>query len=77
MTISPDLVCMRIGNTERRHGTACSCVPSRPLECRLWAGIGVSGGGSLACCSHCTQQRGASHSERALSSLSGVFVFSS
>jgi len=38
MTMSPVLACMRIGNTERCHGTACSCVPSRPLEHRLWAG---------------------------------------
>jgi len=65
MTISPDLACMCIGNTERHHWTACSCVLSRPLsrplECGLWAGIRVSGGGQLACCSQCTQQRGASH----------------
>jgi len=45
MTISPDLVCMRIGNTERHHGTICTCVPSRPLERGLCTGKGVSGGG--------------------------------
>jgi len=42
MTISPDLVCMRIGNTERHHGTACTCVPSR-LKRGLCTGKGVSG----------------------------------
>jgi len=75
MTISPDLACMRIGNTEHRHGIACSCVLSRPLECRLWAGIGVPVGGQLACRSQCTQQRGASHCVRALSFWSSVLVF--
>ena len=35
MTISPDLVCMRLGNTEHHHGTARTCVPSRPLQRRL------------------------------------------
>jgi len=32
MTISPDLVCMRLGNTEHHHGTARTCVPSRSLQ---------------------------------------------
>jgi len=32
MTIIPDLVCMRLGNTEHHHGTARTCVPSRPLQ---------------------------------------------
>jgi len=45
MTISLDLVCMRLGNTERHHGTTCTCVPSRPLEHGLCTGKGVSGGG--------------------------------
>jgi len=49
----------------------------RPLDCGLWAGTGVTGGGQLACCSHCTQRSGALHCVRALSSLSCVFVFSS
>jgi len=77
MTISPDLVCMRLGNTERHHGTACTCVPSRPLERGLCTGKEVSGGSYLACCSHCMQKHGASHSVRALSSLSSVSVLSS
>jgi len=53
MTISPDLVYMRLDNTEQPHGTACTCVqsrplergvPSRPLESGLCTGRGVSGG---------------------------------
>jgi len=35
MTTSPDLVCMRLGNTKHHHGTARTCVPSRPLQRRL------------------------------------------
>jgi len=49
----------------------------RLLDRRLWAGTGVTVGGQLACCSHCTQRSGASHCACALSSLSCVFVFSS
>ena len=44
-TISPDLGCMRTGNKERHAGTACTCVPSTPLERELWMGNGVLGGG--------------------------------
>jgi len=33
-------------------------IASRPLERGLWAGIEVSDGGQLACCSLCTQQHG-------------------
>ena len=40
MTISPDLICMRLGNTEHHHGTARTCVPSRPLKRRLCTGKG-------------------------------------
>ena len=42
-TISPDLVCMRTGNTERHPGTACTCVPSTPLERELCMGNGALG----------------------------------
>jgi hypothetical protein len=45
MTISPDLVCMRLGNTEHHHGTVRTCVPSRLLQRRLCTGKGVSGRG--------------------------------
>jgi len=38
MTISPDLVYMRLGNTKHHHGTACTCVPFRPLQRRLCTG---------------------------------------
>jgi len=48
MTISLDVVCMRIGNTERHPGTACTCVLSRPLERELCMGNGVLRGGYLA-----------------------------
>jgi len=44
-TINPDLVCMRTGNTERHPGTACECVPFRPLERELCMGNGALGGG--------------------------------
>ena len=44
-TISPDLVCMRTGNTESHPGTAYTCVPSTPLECELCMGNGILGGG--------------------------------
>jgi len=44
-TISPDLVCMRTGNTERHPGTTCTCVPSTPLERELCMGNGALGGG--------------------------------
>jgi len=40
-TISPDLVYMRTGNP----GTACTCVPFRPLERELCMGNGALGGG--------------------------------
>ena len=43
VTISPDLVCMRLGNTERHHGTIRTCVPSRPIQRGLCTGKGVSG----------------------------------
>jgi len=47
MTISPDLVCMRLGkvakrSTEHHHGTARTCVPSRPLQHGkggVWQGV--------------------------------------
>jgi len=44
MTITPDLVCMRLGNTDRHHGTVSTCIPSRLLERGLFTGKGVSGG---------------------------------
>ena len=47
-TISLDVVCMRIGNTERHPGTACTCVLSRPLEHELCMGNGALRGGYLA-----------------------------
>ena len=47
-TISLDIVCMRIGNTERHPGTACTCVLSRPLERELCMGNGALCGGYLA-----------------------------
>ena len=43
MTTSPDLVCVRLANTKHHHGTARTCVPSRPLQRRLCMGKGVSG----------------------------------
>jgi hypothetical protein len=39
---------MRIGNTERHPGTACTCVLSRPLERELCMGNGALCGGYLA-----------------------------
>jgi len=44
MTISPDLVGMRTGNTEHHPGTAFTCVPFRPLERGLCMGKGASAG---------------------------------
>jgi len=49
LTISPDLACMRIGNTEHHHRTACSCVPSR----HHWsAGCGWASGCQAGVSSH-------------------------
>ena len=47
MTNSPDLVCVRLGNTKHHHGTVRTCVPSRLLQRRLCTGKGVSGRGLL------------------------------
>jgi len=47
-SMSLDVVCMRIGNTERHPGTACTCVLSRPLERELCMGNGALRGGYLA-----------------------------
>jgi len=77
MTISPDLVSMRLGNTKHHHGTARTCVPSRQLQHRLCMGKGVSGRSQIAYCPHCTQQCCTSYLACALSSLSGMFVLSS
>ena len=48
MTINPDLVCMRLGNTEHHHRTARTCVPSRPLQRRLCTGKGCQERGCQA-----------------------------
>jgi len=44
MTTSPDLVCVRLGNTKHHHGTARTCVPSRPLQRRVHRKGGVRQG---------------------------------